>query len=146
MADQPEGWVVHHLGMLSPDASPIEREDYARRAATGAAYREAAGITDPEQAISAEPHRSNPELESMRLATIKALEIAVDPMESMTRSELEAMVLDGERAQDWAPPEVPSQLRLTSQAEADAWRQSAPAEPATTRPGRPALRITRRCA
>jgi hypothetical protein len=140
MADQPEGWVVHHLGMLSPDASPIEREDYARRAATGPR------TVRPEQAISAEPHRSNPELESMRLATIKALEIAVDPMESMTRSELEAMVLDGERAQDWAPPEVTSQLRLTSQAEADAWRQSAPAEPATTRPGRPALRITRRCA
>ena len=128
MADQPEGWVIHHLGMLSPDASPIEREDYARRAATGAAYREAAGITDPEQAISAEPHRSNPELECMRFATIKALEIAVDPMETMTRGELEALVLDGERAQDWAPPDVTSQLRLTSQAEADAWRQSADAE------------------
>jgi hypothetical protein len=64
----------------------------------------------------------------MRIAAISALEIAADPMESITRGELEAMVLDGERAQDWAPPDVTSQLRLTSQAEADAWRQSADAE------------------
>ena len=42
------------------NASPLLREDYARRAAAAAAYREAAGITDPGQAIASEPHRGNP--------------------------------------------------------------------------------------
>ena len=46
----------------------------------------------------------------------------------MSRGELEARVLEGDRAQATAPPDVSSQLRLTAQAEADAWQQSADAE------------------
>ena len=43
----PEPWLARHLGVLAPTASPARREEYVRRAAAAAAYREAAGITDP---------------------------------------------------------------------------------------------------
>ncbi len=46
----------------------------------------------------------------------------------MSRAELQARVLEGDRAQATAPPEVSGRLRLTAQAEADAWQQSAAAE------------------
>ena len=46
----------------------------------------------------------------------------------MTQGELEARTLQGERAQATAPRDVSSQLRLTAQAEADAWQQSADAQ------------------
>ena len=124
----PQPWLLKHLGMLNPNASPALREDYARRAGIAAGYREAAGITDPEQAISPEPHRTSPELDAMREATIRALEITEAPYRAMTRGQLEATVAEGGRAQALAPPDVSGQLRLTAQAEADAWQQSADAE------------------
>jgi hypothetical protein len=44
----PEPWLTRHLGPPpGPDASSLSREDYAWRAGTAAAYREAQGITDP---------------------------------------------------------------------------------------------------
>ena len=46
----------------------------------------------------------------------------------MSQGELEGRVLDGDRARATAPPDVSSQLRLTSQADADAWQQAADAE------------------
>ncbi len=130
MATSPEPWLASQLGVLAPDASPALREEYARRAGAAAAYREAAGITDPQRAVSPEPHRNNPELETMRRATIAALEIRgeADIMRGLDRGELEARVLEGERAQASAPPDVSSQLRLTAQAEADALQQSADAQ------------------
>ena len=125
----PEPWLARHLGVLGPGASPALREEYARRAGTAAAYREAAGITDPQQTVSPDSHRGNPELENMRQATIRALEIRdeADIMRGLTRGELEGRVLDAERAQASAPPQVSAQLRLTAQAEADALRQAADA-------------------
>ena len=125
----PEPWLARQLGVLAPGASPALREEYARRAAAAAAYREAAGITDPQQAVSSGAHGGNPELEDMRRATIHALEIRdeADIMRGLTRGELEARVLDAERAQASAPPEVSAQLRLTTQAEADTWQQAADA-------------------
>ena len=99
------------------------------RAGTAAAYREAWGITDPEQAVSLDPH-PEPELEVMRRDTVRALEIAGEQAEirAMSRGELEAQVLEGDRAQATAPWDVSSQLRLTWQADADAWQQAADAE------------------
>jgi conjugative relaxase-like TrwC/TraI family protein len=99
-------------------------------AAAAAAYREAAGITDPGQAIAPEPHRGNPELDDMRRAAIRALEIRdeTEITRRMTLGELEVRILDGDRAQASAPPDVSRELRLTAQAEADAWQQSADAE------------------
>jgi len=130
LAASPEPWLAGQLGVLAPHASPLLREDYARRAATAAAYREAAGITDPGQAIALEPHCGNPELDHLRRAAIRALEIRdeTEIIRDVTQGELEARILDGDRAQASAPPDVSSELRLTAQAEADAWQQSADAK------------------
>ena len=105
------------------------REEYTRRAGTVAAYREAAGITNPDLAVSPEPHRGNPELEAMRKAVFTALEIRdeADILGGLDRDQLEASILRGQRARAAAPPDVSSQLRLTTQAEADAHRQAADA-------------------
>jgi len=134
MIAQPQPWLLRHLGMLAPDASPALREEYSRRAGIAAGYRDAAGTTDPEQAVSPEPHRDNPELDVMRLSTMKALEITEDIYRTMTQGELEARILDGEHAQASAPADVSSWLRTTAQAEADAWQQSADAEAAHDQP------------
>ena len=52
----------------------------------------------------------------MRQATIRALEIRdeADIMRGMTRGEPEVRILEAERAQASAPPEVSRQLRLTA--------------------------------
>ncbi len=77
----PEPWLTRHLGPPpGPEASPALRDDYARRAGTAAAYREARGITDPRQAVSFDPH-PGPELEAMRQDTFRALEIADEQAE-----------------------------------------------------------------
>ena len=133
----PEPWLTRHLGPApGPDASPVLREDYARRVGTAAAYREARGITDPVQAVSFAPH-PGPELEALRNDTFRALEIADEHAEirAMSRGELEVRLLEAGRAQATAPPDTSSQLRLTSQAEADAWQQAADAEADHDQPG-----------
>jgi len=126
----PEPWLIRHLGLPpGPDASPVLREDYERRAGTAAAYREARGITDPDQTVSFGPH-PGPELEALRKDTLRALEIADEQAEirAMSRGDLEAQILEGDRTQAVAPPDTSSQLRVTAQAEADAWQQAADAE------------------
>jgi conjugative relaxase-like TrwC/TraI family protein len=126
----PEPWLARHLGILAPAASPALRADYTRRAGIAAAYREAAGITNPDQVISLEPHRSNPELENLSKAVFTALEIRdeVDIIRGLHRGELEARILAGQCARASAPLDVSGTLRLTAQAEADALQQSADAE------------------
>ena len=130
LAATPEPWLARHLGVLAPTASPALRAEYIRRAGTATAYREAAGITHPDQTVAPEPHRGNPELEAMRKAVIAALEIRDegDIVRGLDRGELEARALYGQRAQAAAPSDVSRQLRLTAQAEADAHRQAADAE------------------
>ena len=127
LAASPEPWLARHLGVLAPGVSRALREDYACRAAAAAAYREAAGITDPQQAVSLLPHRSSPELEAMRRAAVRALEIRDEAaiIRGMTRGELEARARQAECARASVPPDVSRRLRLTAQAEADAWQQSA---------------------
>jgi conjugative relaxase-like TrwC/TraI family protein len=129
LAASPEPWLARHLGVLAPAASPVLRDDYTRRAGLAAAYREAAGITNPDQAASLVPHRGNPELEAMRKAVLAALEIRdeADIIRGLDRGELEARALRGQRDRAAAPPDVSRQLRLTAQAEADAHRQAADA-------------------
>jgi len=79
--------------------------------------------------VSFGPH-PGPEIEAMRRDTFRALEITDEHAEirAMSRGELEAQVLESDRAQAIAPQDTSSQLRMTAQAEADAWRQSADAE------------------
>ncbi len=131
LIENPEPWLTARLGMPpGPDESPALREDYMNKAGRAAAYREAAGIIHPEQAISAAGHKTSAELEAMRKDTILALEIEDDEalIRAADRGELEARILDGYRAHAHAPREVSSQLRMTAQAEADSWQQSADAE------------------
>jgi hypothetical protein len=92
LAASPEPWLARQLGVLTPGASLALREEYTRRAGLAAAYREAAGITNPEQAVSLEPHRGNPELEAMRKAVLTALEIRDEAniLSGLDRGELEA--------------------------------------------------------
>ena len=108
MAASPQPWLARQLGVIAPDASPALREEYTRRAGLAAAYREAAGITNPEQAVSLRPHRGNPELENMRNAVFTALEIRdeAEIIRGLHRGELESRILAGERAQTTAPPDV----------------------------------------
>ena len=128
-AATPEPWLARHLGILAPAASPALRAEYIRRAGIAAAYREAAGITNLDQAVSLEPHRNQPELEAMRKAVLTALEIRdeADILRGLDCGELEARARQGQRARTAAPPDVSRQLRLTAQAEADA-RQRAQAQ------------------
>jgi conjugative relaxase-like TrwC/TraI family protein len=144
MIERPQPWLLKHLGMLAPGASSALREDYARRAGIAAGYREAAGITDPEQAVSPHPHGASPELDAMRSSSMKALAIPENVYAKMTAGELQARILDGERAQAAAPPEVSGQLRITAQAEADAWRQSADAAASNDQPAAANARVLAR--
>ena len=126
LAATPEPWLACHLGVLAPAASPALRAEYTRRAGLVAAYREAAGITNPRQVAALEPHRGNPELEAMRKSVLAALEIRdeADIIRGLDRGELEARALHGQHARAAAPPDVSGQHRLTAQAEADAHKQA----------------------
>jgi hypothetical protein len=132
----PEPWLTRHLGILPAGASPALRDDYTARAAAAASYRENAGITNPEQAVSPEPHRGNPELEHQRQETLRVLEVRDEATmwAGMHRGQLEAHTTAAERAQATAPPDVSDQLRATAQAEADARQQSADAQIRGDRP------------
>jgi hypothetical protein len=130
MAASPQPWLARQLGVIAPCASAALREEYTRRAGLAAAYREAAGITSAELAVSLQPHRGNPELENMRKAVFTALEIRdeTDAIRGLHRGELESRILAGERAQASAPPDISRTLRFTAHAEADALQQSADAK------------------
>ena len=130
MAARPQPWLARHLGVIGPDASPALLAEYTRRAGLAAAYREAAGSINADQAVSPQPHRGSPELETMRKAVFTALEIRAeaDIIRGLHRGELESRILAGERARASAPPDVTGTLRLTAHAEADALHQSAAAE------------------
>ena len=129
-AASPQPWLLDRLGVLPPDASPMLRADYERRAGIAAAYREAAGITNPYQGVSPEPHHGNPELENMRREVIRELEYPDEAAmwAGMDRGQLEAHTAAAERAHAAAPPDVSAQLRATAHAEADAWQQAADAQ------------------
>ena len=128
-AERPQPWLADRLGVLPPDASPALRADYERRAGIAAAYREAAGITNPRQPVAIEPHAGNPELETFRQSAMTALEIPDEEavLRSMTVGRLEAAVAEGDRAVAAAPPDISADLRATAQARADAWAQHADA-------------------
>ena len=129
-AASPQPWLIDRLGVLPADASPMLRADYERRAGIAATYREAAGITNPYQGVSPEPHHGNPELENMRKEVIHELEYPDEAAiwAGMDRGQLEAHTAAAERAEAVAPPDVSAQLRATAHAEADAYQQAADAQ------------------
>jgi conjugative relaxase-like TrwC/TraI family protein len=129
-AARPEPWLIDRLGVLPHDASPLLRADYERRAGIAAAYRETAGITNPYQGVSPEPHHGNPELEHMRQEVIRELEYPDEAAmwAGMDRGHLEAHTAAAERAKAAAPPDMSTRLRATAHAEADARQQAADAQ------------------
>ena len=120
-AENPEPWLTSKLGAFPGHGSALEQQDYLHRAGSAAAYREAAGIDDPHQAVSLTPHKGDPVRERMRKDTITRLEIRDEEQlyRAMSRGELEAKEQHARRAYAAAPKDVSAELKTTAQAEAD---------------------------
>jgi AAA domain len=119
-AERPEPWLTRQLRAFPVHGSALE-QDYLHRAGSAAAYREAAGINDPHQAVSPTPHIDNPVVERLRQDTITKLEFQKEEQlyQGMSRGELEAKELQARRAYAAGPKDVSAQLKDTAQAEAD---------------------------
>ena len=129
-AEKPEPWLTSQLGAFPAHGSALEQQDYLHRAGSAAAYREAAHITDPHQAISPTPHKGDPVRERMRRDTIMHLEIRDEEQlyQAMSRGDLEAKELRARRVYATAPKDVAAELKDTAQAEADQWQAAVEAE------------------
>ena len=129
-AEKPEPWLTSQLGAFPVHGSALEQRDYLHRAGSAAAYREAAGIDNPHQAVSLTPHKGDPVRERMRRDTITQLEIRDEEQlyRTMTRGELEAKEQHARRAYAAAPKDVSAELKDTAQAEADQRQAAAEAE------------------
>jgi AAA domain len=120
-AERPEPWLTSKLGAFPIHGSALEQQDYLHRAGSAAAYREAAGIDNPHQAVSLNSHKGDPVRERMRTDTITHLEIRDEEQlfRTMSRGELEAREQHARRAYAAAPKDVSAELKTTAQAEAD---------------------------
>ena len=129
-AEKPQPWLTSKLGIFPVHGSALERQDYLHRAGSAAAYREAAGIDDPHQAVSPAPHKGEPVREQMRRDTIKHLEVSNEEQlyRAMSRGELEAKEQHARRAYAAAPRSVSAELKTTAQAEADQQQAAVDAE------------------
>jgi hypothetical protein len=129
-AEKPEPWLTSQLGAFPVNGSALEQQDYLHRAGSAAAYREAASIDDPHQAVSLTRHKGDPVRERMRRDTITHLEIRDEEQlyRAMTRGELEAKEQHARRAYASAPKDVSADLKTTALAEADQRQAAAGAE------------------
>jgi hypothetical protein len=105
----PEEWALRAWG--APPEPGAVRDEWERRAGLVGAYREAAGITDPKQAISPVPAGQGV-LREMFTASVYALELPDERalMAAMGNEDLEARLAERDRAMALAPPEVGAQL------------------------------------
>jgi AAA domain len=140
-AEKPEPWLTSQLGAFLAHGSALEQQDYLHRAGSAAAYREAAGIDDPQQAASLIPHKGDSVRERMRRDTITQLEIRdVEQLyQAMSRGELEAKEQHARRAYAAAPRNVSAELKDTAQAEADQRQAAVEAEAQDDQPTAKAL-------
>jgi conjugative relaxase-like TrwC/TraI family protein len=141
-AEKPEPWLIRQLGAFPAHGSALEQQDYLHRAGSAAAYREAAGIDDPDQAVSPTPHKEDPVHEQMRKDTITQLEIRDEEQlyRAMSRGELEAREWQAQRAYAAGPKDVSAELKDTVLAEADQRQAAAEAEAKGDEPTAKALR------
>jgi conjugative relaxase-like TrwC/TraI family protein len=110
LAARPPRWAVDAWGM--PPAEPgALRDDWQRRAGLVESYREAAGVTDPRQAIGPVPAGKAHLAEAFR-ASVHALELPDEAalLKAMNRGQLEAQVQDYVRAEAIAPPDVQAEV------------------------------------
>jgi hypothetical protein len=110
LAAHPPEWALRAWG-VPPDRAGALREDWERRAAVVASYREAAGITDPAQAIGPVP-ANKAQLREAFHASVAALELPGDQalLRAMSRGQLEAQVSTYQRAAALAPRDVSAEL------------------------------------
>jgi hypothetical protein len=118
-ADKTPEWAARYLGVPPREAGAL-REDWIERVGKVAFYREAAGISDPVNAVGPAPV-GNPELSSMYLESVSALEMVTEEAEvrAAGQGDLEARVRGYARQTEWAPPSVARDLEATKAAEAD---------------------------
>ena len=108
-----------------PDDPGALRDDWERRAGRVASYREAAGITDPEQAIGPVP-TGQAQLQEAFHSAVTVLELPDDQalLRAMGRGELEAKVAAHDRAAALAPPDVQAEIGVREQDLEDAQDRS----------------------
>jgi colicin import membrane protein len=96
---------------VPPAEAGALRDDWERRAAIVESYREAAGITDPAQAIGPVPS-GIPQLREAFHASVVALQLPDDQalLRAMGRGELEARVATHDRAMAVAPRDVQPEI------------------------------------
>ena len=110
LAERPPQWALEAWGV--PPAEPgALREDWERRAGIVESYREAAGITDPAQAIGPVP-TGQAQLREAFHSSVVALELPDDQamLRAMGRGELEAKVAAHDRAAALAPRDVQAEI------------------------------------
>src|SRR5690349_4835555 len=112
VAAQPPEWALKAWG-VPPTAqeSAARRADWERLAGIVESYREAAGITNPAQAIGPVPSGQAQLREAFR-ASVVALQLPDNEalLQAMGRGELEARVTAFDRAAAIAPPDVSPEL------------------------------------
>ncbi len=110
LSERPEAWALKAWGAPPAEAGAL-REDWERRAGLVGAYREAAGITDPDVAIGPVPAGKGV-LREMFSATVRTLELPDERalMAAMGNEDLEARLVERERAVAVAPPDVSAHL------------------------------------
>ena len=120
-AEAPERWVQVTLGAFPAEGSDQLKADWLGRVGSAASYREAAGITDPNQVIGPAP-QGHPELGEAHASAASALEIGTEDqmVYAMTRAELEATQAEYARVAQLAPPEVSAELKAERTAELEA--------------------------
>ena len=122
-ADKPPAWAVRYLGMPPREPGRL-RDDWISRVGLVASYREAAGHTDPEQAVGPAPV-GQPVLREAYRASVAALEMAEEERaRDLPQRDLEARVRAYGRAVAWAPQQVSADLEATERAEQDTLRQA----------------------
>ncbi len=106
LAAQSPEWALRAWGVPPARAGAL-REDWERRAAVVESYREAAGITDPAQAIGPVPS-GQAQLSEAFHASVLALELPGEQalLRAMGRGQLEAQVSAYQRAAALAPRDV----------------------------------------
>ena len=110
LAANPPAWAKAAWGMPPAEAGPL-RADWERLAGTVESYREAAGITDPEQAVGPVPSNKAHLAEAFH-ASVRALRLPDEAalLKAMNRGQLEAVKQEYIRAAAVAPPDVQAEV------------------------------------
>ena len=133
LAERPEPWALNAWGTPPAEAGAL-RADWERRAGLVGMYREAAGIANPEQAIGPVPSGQGV-LREMFSASVRVLELPDERalMAAMGNEDLEARLVERERAVAIAPPDVSEQLASVERQRNVAARQAETAAEARDR-------------